>query len=157
MLKKIWKTTLRRYLSQRTWQKLVNLLLKNSTLKSEIIRSIRFWLLPAVFSQKRMQTVENSSSSVFRILTIWSIPIKTPTFVFFKYGTFGLLIFTTIFFQYYPTVCILFCENTAVKSPKRMDLIISLLSVEFFNNKLTSFCQVLCDKYLPRVVFQIFF
>ena len=34
-------------------------------------RIITLELLTAVFSQKRMQTVVNSSSSVFRILTIW--------------------------------------------------------------------------------------
>ena len=54
-----------------------------------------FWTFDGRIFAKRMQTVENSSSSVFRILTIWLIPNKTSTFVFFKYGTFGLLIFTT--------------------------------------------------------------
>ena len=67
-------------------------------------------------NEQRMQTVENSSSSVFRILTIWSIPIKTPTFVFFKYGTFGLLIFTTIFFQYYPNLALSIYLNISIST-----------------------------------------
>jgi hypothetical protein len=39
----------------------------------------------------------------------------------------------------FSTVCLSFCENAAVKRPKRVNLVLSLFSVEFFNNKLTSF------------------
>ena len=92
------------------------------------------------------------------------VKIKSPNIPYLKntkvdvlFGIYQIVNILNTLDELFSTVCILFCENTAVKSPKRMDLIISLLSVEFFNNKLTSFCQVLCDKYLLRVVFQIFF
>jgi hypothetical protein len=49
------------------------------------------------------------------------------------------------------------CENAVVKNPKRIDIIISLLSVEFFDNKLTSFCQVLGDIYISSRLFFRFF
>jgi hypothetical protein len=46
----------------------------------------------------------------------WSIPIKTQTFVFFKYGTFGLLIFTTIFCQYYPKLALSIYLNISIST-----------------------------------------
>ena len=83
------------------------------------------------------------------------VKIKSPNVPYLKNTKVGVLIgidqivnILNTLDELFSTVCILFCENTAVKSPKRMDLFISLLRVEFFNNKLTSFCQVLCDKYL---------